>query len=265
MVWRAMRCPSATSRRAGRARADRGDRPAAAGRSGDAHRHAARATRGAEERAGGRAGAHPRAGHPRRADRPAQPARDASELLARDRARPRRRAAERGRCSTSTTSSASTTPRPRRRRRGAAPGRRHARQQLRDDRRARALGRRGVPAADARHPRCGMRGVVLDRLRGAIADGGFDTIAPALKVSFSAGAAELHTGETQDAAYRPRRPRALPRQAERPRSRGSRLTEGGGCQAASGVGQVLGHSTHSRSGCFMRPACASAASPQPQK
>jgi len=50
----------------------------------------------------------------------------------------------------------------------------------------------GTRAEDAR--------VVLDRLRGAIAAGGFERIAPQLKVSFSAGVAEVHEGESQDGA-----------------------------------------------------------------
>lgn len=50
----------------------------------------------------------------------------------------------------------------------------------------------GTRGADAR--------AVLDRLRGAIAAGGFDAIAPDLKVSFSAGVAEVLEGEPQDAA-----------------------------------------------------------------
>jgi diguanylate cyclase len=68
----------------------------------------------------------------------------------------------------------------------------------------------GTRAADA--------SLVLDRLRGAVADGGFDAIAPALKVSFSAGAAELHTGETQDAAI-DRADRALYRAKQSGRDR----------------------------------------------
>ena len=43
-----------------------------------------------------------------------------------------------------------------------------------------------------------------------------------------------------------------------------------GCRSAAvrrgrECAQGRGHSTHIRSGCFMRPACCSAASPQPQK
>jgi diguanylate cyclase len=50
----------------------------------------------------------------------------------------------------------------------------------------------GTSAQDAR--------VVLDRLRGAIATGGFEAVAPQMKVTFSAGVAEVQEGETQDAA-----------------------------------------------------------------
>jgi diguanylate cyclase (GGDEF)-like protein len=50
----------------------------------------------------------------------------------------------------------------------------------------------GTSAEDAR--------VVLDRLRGAIAAGGFEAIAPQMKVTFSAGVAEVQEGEAQDAA-----------------------------------------------------------------
>ncbi|HTP70824.1 MAG TPA: GGDEF domain-containing protein [Burkholderiaceae bacterium] len=42
--------------------------------------------------------------------------------------------------------------------------------------------------------------VVLERLRSAIAAGGFDAIAPQLRVSFSAGVVEVREGESQDAA-----------------------------------------------------------------
>lgn len=42
--------------------------------------------------------------------------------------------------------------------------------------------------------------IVLERLRTAIARGGFDVIAPALAITFSAGLVQLHTGESQDAA-----------------------------------------------------------------
>ena len=41
---------------------------------------------------------------------------------------------------------------------------------------------------------------VLERLRGAIAAGGFDAIAPGLTVTFSAGLVELARGESQEAA-----------------------------------------------------------------
>jgi diguanylate cyclase len=60
--------------------------------------------------------------------------------------------------------------------------------------------------------------VVLDRLRGAIAEGGFDAIAPQLRVSFSAGVAELLEGETQDAAI-DRADRALYRAKQAGRNR----------------------------------------------
>jgi diguanylate cyclase (GGDEF)-like protein len=50
----------------------------------------------------------------------------------------------------------------------------------------------GTCADDAR--------VVIDRLRGAIAGGGFEAIAPQLKVSFSAGVAEVQERESQEAA-----------------------------------------------------------------
>jgi diguanylate cyclase (GGDEF)-like protein len=41
---------------------------------------------------------------------------------------------------------------------------------------------------------------VLDRLRRLVAGGGFETIAPELKVSFSAGVVEVREGESQDTA-----------------------------------------------------------------
>ena len=68
----------------------------------------------------------------------------------------------------------------------------------------------GTRAEDAR--------VVLDRLRGAIAAGGFDAIAPQLKVSFSAGVAEVLEGEAQDAAI-DRADRALYRAKQAGRNR----------------------------------------------
>lgn len=43
-------------------------------------------------------------------------------------------------------------------------------------------------------------GIVMERLRAEVAAGAFGTIAPGLKVSFSAGLAELRVGESQDAA-----------------------------------------------------------------
>jgi diguanylate cyclase (GGDEF)-like protein len=42
--------------------------------------------------------------------------------------------------------------------------------------------------------------LVLDRLRASVAGGGFEQIAPELKVSFSAGVVEVQKGESQDAA-----------------------------------------------------------------
>ena len=68
----------------------------------------------------------------------------------------------------------------------------------------------GTRAEDAR--------IVLDRLRAAIAAGGFDAIAPQLKVSFSAGVAEVLEGETQDAAI-DRADRALYRAKQAGRNR----------------------------------------------
>jgi len=68
----------------------------------------------------------------------------------------------------------------------------------------------GTHAEDAR--------IVLDRLRGAIAEGGFDAIAPQLKVSFSAGVAEVLEGEAQDAAI-DRADRALYRAKQAGRNR----------------------------------------------
>ena len=68
----------------------------------------------------------------------------------------------------------------------------------------------GTRAEDAR--------VVLDRLRAAIAAGGFDAIAPQLKVSFSAGVAEVLEGEAQDAAI-DRADRALYRAKQAGRNR----------------------------------------------
>jgi diguanylate cyclase (GGDEF)-like protein len=60
--------------------------------------------------------------------------------------------------------------------------------------------------------------IVIDRLRGAIADGGFEAIAPQLKVSFSAGVAEVREGESQDAAI-DRADRALYRAKQAGRNR----------------------------------------------
>jgi diguanylate cyclase len=68
----------------------------------------------------------------------------------------------------------------------------------------------GTRADDAR--------LVLDRLRGAIANGGFETIAAQLKVSFSAGLAEVREGESQDAAI-DRADRALYRAKQAGRNR----------------------------------------------
>ena len=68
----------------------------------------------------------------------------------------------------------------------------------------------GTGADDAR--------VVIDRLRGAITDGGFDAIAPHLKVSFSAGVAEVREGESQDGAI-DRADRALYRAKQAGRNR----------------------------------------------
>jgi diguanylate cyclase (GGDEF)-like protein len=59
---------------------------------------------------------------------------------------------------------------------------------------------------------------VLDRLRGAVAEGGFEAIAPRLKVSFSAGVAELGEGEAQEAAI-DRADRALYRAKQAGRNR----------------------------------------------
>ena len=69
---------------------------------------------------------------------------------------------------------------------------------------------RGTCADDAR--------VVLDRLRDAVGRGGFEAIAPQLKVSFSAGVAEVLEGETQDAAI-DRADRALYRAKQAGRNR----------------------------------------------
>jgi diguanylate cyclase len=60
--------------------------------------------------------------------------------------------------------------------------------------------------------------VVLDRLRDAVAGGGFEAIAPQLKVSFSAGVAEVLEGETQDDAI-DRADRALYRAKQAGRNR----------------------------------------------
>lgn len=68
----------------------------------------------------------------------------------------------------------------------------------------------GTRADDAR--------VVLDRLRDAVAAGGFEAITPQLKVSFSAGVAEVLEGETQDAAI-DRADRALYRAKQGGRNR----------------------------------------------
>jgi diguanylate cyclase (GGDEF)-like protein len=59
---------------------------------------------------------------------------------------------------------------------------------------------------------------VLDRLRGAVADGGFGDIAPDLTVTFSAGVVEVHEGESQDAAI-DRADRALYRAKQGGRNR----------------------------------------------
>jgi diguanylate cyclase (GGDEF)-like protein len=42
--------------------------------------------------------------------------------------------------------------------------------------------------------------IVMGRLRGAIARGGFDAISPSLAITFSAGLAQMCAGEPQDAA-----------------------------------------------------------------
>jgi diguanylate cyclase len=68
----------------------------------------------------------------------------------------------------------------------------------------------GTRAGDAR--------VVIDRLRGAIAAGGFDAIAPRLTVSFSAGVVEMQEGESQDGAI-DRADRALYRAKQNGRDR----------------------------------------------
>jgi diguanylate cyclase (GGDEF)-like protein len=68
----------------------------------------------------------------------------------------------------------------------------------------------GTRADDAR--------VVLDRLRDAVGRGGFEAIAPQLKVSFSAGVAEVREGEPQDAAI-DRADRALYRAKQAGRNR----------------------------------------------
>ena len=70
-----------------------------------------------------------------------------------------------------------------------------------------------MPGTRADHAR-----VVLDRLRDAVAGGGFEAIAPQLKVSFSAGVAEVLEGETQDAAI-DRADRALYRAKQAGRNR----------------------------------------------
>jgi diguanylate cyclase (GGDEF)-like protein len=59
---------------------------------------------------------------------------------------------------------------------------------------------------------------VLDRLRGAVTDGGFEQIAPGLRVSFSAGVVEVQEGEPQDAAIA-RADRALYRAKQAGRNR----------------------------------------------
>jgi diguanylate cyclase (GGDEF)-like protein len=61
-------------------------------------------------------------------------------------------------------------------------------------------------------------GIALERLRVAVAAGGFDAIAPQLKVGFSAGVAQVHEGETQDAAI-DRADRALYRAKQAGRNR----------------------------------------------
>jgi diguanylate cyclase (GGDEF)-like protein len=60
--------------------------------------------------------------------------------------------------------------------------------------------------------------LVLDRLRAAVAGGGFEAIARGLKVSFSAGVVELQEGESQDAAI-DRADRALYRAKQSGRNR----------------------------------------------
>jgi len=68
----------------------------------------------------------------------------------------------------------------------------------------------GTRAEDAR--------VVLDRLRAVVAEGGFEQIAPELKVSFSVGVVEVREGESQDAAI-DRADRALYRAKQGGRNR----------------------------------------------
>jgi diguanylate cyclase (GGDEF)-like protein len=60
--------------------------------------------------------------------------------------------------------------------------------------------------------------VVLDRLRHRVASGGFESIAPDLKVTFSVGVVEVHEGETQDTAI-DRADRALYRAKQDGRNR----------------------------------------------
>jgi diguanylate cyclase (GGDEF)-like protein len=60
--------------------------------------------------------------------------------------------------------------------------------------------------------------IVLERVRGAVACGGFDAIAPALAVTFSAGLVQLREGELQDAAI-DRADRALYRAKQSGRDR----------------------------------------------
>jgi diguanylate cyclase (GGDEF)-like protein len=59
---------------------------------------------------------------------------------------------------------------------------------------------------------------VLDRLRAAVAEGGFEQIAPGLQVTFSAGLVAVQEGETQDAAI-DRADRALYRAKQGGRNR----------------------------------------------
>jgi diguanylate cyclase (GGDEF)-like protein len=59
---------------------------------------------------------------------------------------------------------------------------------------------------------------VLDRLRAAVAEGGFEQIAPGLQVTFSAGLVAMQEGESQDAAI-DRADRALYRAKQGGRNR----------------------------------------------